>query len=203
MKNTYYEERTDFGVDDRDDTNIDHYCSRPYRTLRYTFFESLSDISERFLGPVDLFCDPKIKAEIKSATEKPRLLEAVPPDRVPSISPVRVPEPTQIVPITVTTSKRELAEVLGKVVNVVIAAERLGSSDYDYSALNTLFIKDNDREHCDDEGVSLTYQELQKIVTQIVLSSRESVKERIGIPGGIVISNLGPDNRVVDLSWAC
>lgn len=196
MMTTYLEDRNDFAIEDRDD-NIDHYC-KPYRTLRYSFFESLSDISERLLGPVDLFCDPKIKAEIKCATEKPRLLEAVPP--------IRAPEPARRKPpIIVTTTKRELAEVLGKVVEVVIVATRQGSCSYDYSALNTLFVKDSDREHCDDEDeeVSLTYQELQKVVTQIVVSSRESVKERIGIPGGIVISNLGRNKRIVDLSWAC
>jgi hypothetical protein len=198
---SHADDRNDFAIEDRDD-NTDHYC-RPYRTLRYSFFESLSDISERILGPSDLFCDPRIKAEIKSATEKPRLLEKVPLVRVPSVP--STPEPAKAdVPIVVTTSKRELAEVLGKVVDVVVAAERRGSSSYDYSALNTLFTKGKDREHCDDEDeVSLTYQELQKIVTQIVLSSRESVKERIGIPGGIVISNLGPNKRTVDLSWAC
>lgn len=188
-----FEDRNDVANEDRDE--IDLYC-KPYRTLRYSFFESLNDLSERLLGPVDLLCDPKIQAEIKCATEKPRLLESVPPDRVPE---PQKPE----TPIIVTTSKRELAEVLGKVVDVVIAATRRGSSSYDYSALNTLFNNDNDREHCEDEEIILSYQELQKVVTQIVVSSRESVKERIGIPGGIVISNFGPKKSTVDLSWAC
>lgn len=190
------EDRNDVAFEDRDDNIMDHYC-KPYRTLRYSFLESLSDFSERLLGPVDMFCHPKIKAEIKCAIEKPRLMEPVPPARVQK-EPVK-----RETPIMITTSERELAEILGKVVDVVIAATQRGSDSYDYSALNTLFVQNNGRQHCENEEITITYQELQKVIMKIAVSSRESVKESIGIPGGIVISNFGPTKSTVELNWAC
>lgn len=188
-----FDDRNDVAIGDRDE--FDLYC-KSYRTLRYSFVDSLNDLSERFLGPVDLFCDRKIKAEIDCAFQKPRFLESIPPARVPE-------QVKSISPVIITTSKSELTEVLGKVVEVVVSASLRGSRYYDYSALNSLFVQDSAREHWEDEEITLTYQELQKVVTQVVISSKESVKEHIGIPGGIVISNLKHRRSMIDLNWAC
>jgi hypothetical protein len=102
----------------------------------------------------------------------------------------------------ITTSSRQLAIVLGKVVDVVLVAERSGK-EIDCSALEALVhnLEAERGQRCYDDELFLTYEELNKIVMRVVESAKESVTKGTRVPTGICISNFGSRRCCIDLFW--